>query len=371
MDIIGTDLMCKKRTKVAFLVLLHLFFLLPALVFSQTSGYKIKTVVIDPGHGGRDPGAVCAQGYEKDIALNVSLKLGHLIDSLIPGVKVIYTRDKDEYLELHKRAKIANDNKADLFICVHVNANKSSKPIGSETYVMGLHVSDENLSVAKLENSVILEEEDYHDNYEGFDPNSSEGYIVFSLMQNAHLDNSLIFASKVQDQFRERAKRIDRGVKQAGFLVLWKTTMPSVLVEMGFISNPDEAAFLLTDNGQDIIASSIYRAFKEYKNLIEANSAIGNSNNEDNYSNTEEGIRFKIQIAVSDIKIKDTQSTFKGIAELSEVKFGEMYKYFAGSFTSYDEAVRYQEDIKTSYPDAFMVAFRNGEKISVKDALNQ
>ncbi|PLX10294.1 MAG: N-acetylmuramoyl-L-alanine amidase [Marinilabiliales bacterium] len=259
-----------KRLLVSFLVLLFSFFFTLKQTNAQENGkYKMKTVVIDAGHGGKDPGAVCKKGYEKDIALNIALKLGHYIDSLIDGVKVIYTRDKDEFIELHKRAKIANDAKADLFISIHINANRSSKPIGTETYVMGIHRTKENLAVAQLENSVILKEDNYEAQYDGFDPNSTEGYIIFSLMQNLYLEQSLSFAANVQKQFETRAMRINRGVKQAGFLVLWKTTMPSVLIETGFLSNPDEAAYLLSVSGQDYLASAIFRAFRDYKNDLE------------------------------------------------------------------------------------------------------
>jgi N-acetylmuramoyl-L-alanine amidase len=192
---------------------------------------KIHTVVVDPGHGGKDPGTVGKQTKEKEIVLGIALKLGKYIEDNMSDVKVIYTRKTDVFVPLHERAEIANKNDADIFISIHANADPKWKAEGTETYAMGLHKSEDNLEVAKLENSVILMEEDYTTNYENFDPNSAESYIAISLLQNIHLEQSLEFASYIQNQFRERAKRKDRGVKQAGFLVLWQTTMPSVLVE--------------------------------------------------------------------------------------------------------------------------------------------
>lgn len=232
--------------------------------------FKVDVVVIDAGHGGKDPGTRGKKALEKDIALKIALKLGNYIEKNIPGVKVIYTRKDDRYIALDERAEIANRNKADLFICIHANALHGAKAMGTETYVMGLHKDNSNFELAKRENSVILMDENYHERYEGFDPNSPESYILFSLTQSAYQESSLLFAQKVEDQFRTRVGRKSRGVKQAGFLVLWKTTMPSVLIETGFLSNSEEEDFLATDRGQDLIASGIYRAFKEYKNELES-----------------------------------------------------------------------------------------------------
>ncbi len=231
--------------------------------------YRIKTVVIDAGHGGKDPGAMGRHAKEKDITLAIALKVGYYIKRCCPDVKVIYTRTTDVFIPLYKRAEIANKNKADLFISIHVNSSPNHRVQGASTYVMGLHKDEENLKVAMLENKAILYEKNYRTTYDNFDINSPEAYIIFSLYQNAYLDLSLKFASLVQDQFRERAKRIDRGVHQAGFLVLWRTTMPSVLIEVGYISNPHEERYLMSRYGQDIIASAIYRAFKQYKAQVE------------------------------------------------------------------------------------------------------
>lgn len=227
-------------------------------------------VVIDAGHGGKDAGTSGKLAKEKDVVLKIALKVGHYIEQNVPGVKVIYTRTDDRYLSLDERADIANRNKADLFICIHANANPNARAFGTETYVMGLHKDENNLAVAKRENSVILLDENYHERYEGFDPNSPESYILFTLTQSAYQASSLSFAQKVEDQFRNRVGRLSRGVKQAGFVVLWRTTMPSVLIETGFLSNVLEEKFLAGEQGQSLIASGIYRAFKEYKSEVES-----------------------------------------------------------------------------------------------------
>ena len=232
--------------------------------------FKLDVVVIDAGHGGHDTGTNGKKVKEKDIALKIALKVGGYIEKNIPGVKVIYTRKDDRYVALDERADIANKNKADLFICIHANANPNAKAFGTETFVMGLHKDEGNFEIAKRENSVILLDENYEQRYEGFDPKSPESYILFSLTQSAYQESSLRFAQKVEEQFKKKAGRNSRGVKQAGFLVLWRTTMPSVLIETGFLSNTTEESFLTGDEGQELIASGIYRAFKEYKNEVES-----------------------------------------------------------------------------------------------------
>jgi N-acetylmuramoyl-L-alanine amidase len=232
--------------------------------------FKVDVVVIDAGHGGKDSGTRGKKILEKDVALKIALKVGNYIEKNIPGVKVIYTRKNDSYIALDERANIANRAKADLFICIHANSMPGGRAIGTETYVMGLHKDENNFDVAKRENAVILMDEDYKERYEGFDPDSPESYILFALTQSAYQESSLLFARKVEDQFRARAGRNSRGVKQAGFLVLWKTTMPSVLIETGFLSHSTEEQFLAGEKGQDLIASGIYRAFKEYKSEVES-----------------------------------------------------------------------------------------------------
>ena len=207
---------------------------------------------------------------EKDVALKIALRVGSYIEKNLPGVKVIYTRKTDLYLGLDERAAIANKYKADLFICIHANAVPKEEVFGTETYVMGLHKTEGNLDVAKRENAVILLDNDYEQRYEGFDPNSAESNILFSIAQSAFQESSLKFADKVESQFKKRIGRKSHGVKQAGFWVLWRTAMPSVLIEVGFLTNQKEEKFLSETNGQDLIASGIYRAFKEYKAQVEA-----------------------------------------------------------------------------------------------------
>jgi len=256
---------------------IYIYFLLTSLflIFSQfsysqnTNNQQIKKVVIDAGHGGKDPGAIGKDAYEKDICLSIALKLGYYIETYLEDVEVIYTRKTDEFIELHKRADIANENDADLFISIHVNSTKGHSAYGTSTYVMGLHKSDENMEVAATENSVILKELNYEQKYSGIDPSSPETYIILNLYQNAYLDQSLLLAEEIQNQFETRAGRKNGGVRQAGLLVLWKTTMPSVLIETGFISNRNEEKFLNSTYGQEIIASAIFRAFRDYKNKIE------------------------------------------------------------------------------------------------------
>jgi N-acetylmuramoyl-L-alanine amidase len=239
-------------------------------LFSFQKNFKLRTVVIDAGHGGKDPGTLGKITREKDVVLKIALKTGKYIEANLPDVNVLYTRKTDKYVDFQARADVANKNKADLFISVHANSIVGANAFGTETFVMGLHKDNSNFEVAKRENSVILMDENYKEKYEGFDPNSPESYILFSLNQSAYQENSLKFAQKVEDQFKNRVGRSSRGVKQAGFLVLWMTTTPSVLIETGFLSNSKEEAFLASENGQDLIASGIYRAFKDYKTEIES-----------------------------------------------------------------------------------------------------
>ncbi|MFN8323120.1 MAG: N-acetylmuramoyl-L-alanine amidase [Chitinophagales bacterium] len=243
--------------------------ILTVMLVSANNNFSLKTVVIDAGHGGKDPGAIGAtKTNEKDIALVVALKLGDYISKNFPDVNVIYTRKTDVFLELHERAEIANKNKADLFIAIHCNSSTNHEAFGTSSYVLGLHRTEANLEVAKRENSVILLEEDRDKNYE-FDPNSPEGHIIMSMKQNAFLDQSIDFASKIENQLENYSKRKSLGVKQAGFYVLYKTSMPSLLAEIGFISNPEEEKFLNSVKGQDQVASSLFNAFRDYKTEME------------------------------------------------------------------------------------------------------
>ncbi len=235
----------------------------------QGSGKKQWVVVIDPGHGGKDPGCHGVNFMEKNIALAVSLKLGHYIQDNDKNVKVVYTRTTDEFVSLNDRAEIANKNHADLFICIHLNASPNHDANGSATYVMGLKKSNGNLEVEKRENSSILFEKDYKTTYGGYDPDSPTGNIIFNMYQNLYLNQSLDLATKIQDEYAHIEKRKDNRVKQAGFLVLWRTAMPSLLTEIGFLTNPEEEKFMGTQKGEDEIAQSIFLAFEQYKSETE------------------------------------------------------------------------------------------------------
>lgn len=226
--------------------------------------YSVKTIVIDAGHGGQDAGCGAAGVYEKHVALSIAKKLQKLLKDSLPDVKVVMTRTTDTFIELGERSNIANKAHADLFVCIHCNFNTKTTPYGTETFAMGLHKTEGNLAVAKRENDVILFEKDYEEKYEGYDPKSAESHIIFSLYQNAYLDKSLKFAALVENEFKQ-SSRMSRGVKQAGFLVLWRTSMPSVLIETGFISNIAERKFLASDSGQVEVSQDIFQAIRLYK----------------------------------------------------------------------------------------------------------
>ncbi|MFK7981021.1 MAG: N-acetylmuramoyl-L-alanine amidase [Saprospiraceae bacterium] len=242
----------------------------------SVNGYRIKTIVLDAGHGGKDAGCSGKTSKEKHVALNVVLKLGQAIERQFPSINVIYTRKTDVFIPLYKRAAIANKNNADLFISIHCNAlgHKAHLVHGSETYVMGLHTAEHNLDVARRENESILLEDNYQKNYQGFDPNSDEGYIFLSMFQNAFLDKSIQFAEKVETKIKVKAHRKSRGVKQAGFVVLKETTMPSVLIETGYLTNATEEAFLVTNTGQNKMANAIFEAFIDYKLEVEEQTSV-------------------------------------------------------------------------------------------------
>jgi N-acetylmuramoyl-L-alanine amidase len=371
------------------IILLVLIFLVPSFSAqgwnpgSAPPPSKLTRVVIDAGHGGKDPGSVGKHIMEREIALAVALKLGNYIKSNYPEVEVIFTRKEDVFVELSERADIANRNDADLFISIHANSNKNKEAYGTETYAMGLKTDDKNFEVAKKENSVIAYEDDYTTRYEGFDPNSPESYIIFSLMQNKYLEQSLTFASHIQDELRDRAKRTDRGVKQAGFLVLWKSAMPSVLVETGFISNPDEEKFLISEEGQDIIASGIFRAFCTYKEEIEQRSSFTHETKKpaETPKNSEpiadSALCFKVQLTSSSKPIESGSSYFEKIrsaypdSSIGEFQFGGMFKYSLGTFNDYKTASAFAKEVRKKWPDAFVIAVRNRNIIPLSEALNK
>ena len=255
-----------------YLILLIIFITMGIHTFAQGDiDMKIKTVVIDPGHGGKDPGTVSRNGkvYEKNIVLAVALELGKQIKNNYPNVKVIYTRSNDKFVPLHERANIANRNKADLFISIHVNAAEATSARGSETLVMGMDKTNSNLEVCLKENSVVSLEEDYDSKYSGYDPNNPESFIIFSLLQNSHLEQSLIFAAKVQENLKKGPISASRGIKQGPILVLWKCTMPSTLIELGFLSNSTDYKYLTNKTYQQNMARAIFNAFSSYKKEYE------------------------------------------------------------------------------------------------------
>jgi len=362
-------------------VFLHILILICSLILCGSvypdggTRDKVEVVVLDAGHGGKDPGALGGNSQEKDIALSIILKLGNYIEENHKDVKVIYTRDKDVFIPLHKRADIANQNNADLFISVHANWWKVASVSGAETFVMGSSKNEDNLQVAMLENSVITLEEDYTTNYEGFDPNSAESYIMFNYMQYTYLNQSVHLASFIQDQFRERVKRRDRGVKQERFIVLWRTTMPSVLVEAGFISNAAEEKYLMSENGQTYMASAIYRAFRDYKTSIENKSnfdtEIIQTQAVEDKSETVAGpsVFFMVQITTSNRSIPLDSELFSGLESVSEFKTESYYKYATGQAVTYSEAAELRKKIQQRFKDAFIIAVRSGEIISLKEAI--
>ncbi|HDZ41975.1 MAG TPA: N-acetylmuramoyl-L-alanine amidase [Bacteroidetes bacterium] len=324
-------------------------------------------VVIDAGHGGKDPGAKGRTSKEKDITLAIALKTGKYIEELLNGVKVIYTRKGDEFVELYKRAEIANKAKADLFISIHCNGFRDSRIKGSETFVMGIHKDQGNLEVAMKENSVITLEEDYTTRYQGYDPNSSESFIIFSLMQNIYLEQSLNFANYIQDQFRVRVGLDDRGVKQAGLIVLWQTTMPSVLVEAGFITNSQEERFLKSGRGQDYIASAIFRAFRDYKAAIDQKSDFSTSAREEKIQ--DDKIWFMIQLATSTVRREELPEQFTRTGEITELESGKYFKYATGKYVTYNEAALRRKELQEEFPDAFVIAVRNHKIIPLQEAI--
>lgn len=348
---------------------------------------KEFVVVIDAGHGGNDPGAVGKISKEKNINLKVALKLGKLIENNCKDVKIVYTRNKDVFVNLNRRAEIANNAKADLFISIHTNALAKNKTIkGTSTWTLGLAKSEANLEVAKRENAVILYEDDYQTKYAGFDPKSSESYIIFEFMQDKYMSQSVDFASLIQQHFKNTCKRTDRGVHQAGFLVLKASAMPSVLVELGFISTPEEERYLNTEEGTDNLARGIYRAFLQYKEQQQsrltsskpASSTVGKPAVEVEKPKTNtasqtvsDNLIFKVQILSSTKPLGDNHKEFKGLKGVGSYKENNLYKYTYGASENYNEVVRTRKSIATKFPDAFIIAFKNGKKVNVNEAITE
>ena len=388
--------------KKLYIFLLFIGFTLPTFAF---------TVVLDAGHGGNDAGAVGSFSKEKNINLRYTLLVGDMIKKNIPDAKVIYTRDKDVFVNLNERARIANKNKADLFISIHTNSSKNSSANGMETFTLGVSKSKENMEVAMLENSVIKYEEDYETKYEGFDPNSVDSYIMFEFMKDQYTDRSITCADLIQKGMIKASKRNDRGVRQAGFLVLRATTMPSVLVELGFISNKEEEKFLNNNDNQVKMATAIFNAIKEYKHELDKKS--GNSVNEELKAEVTEpvevaktenelGVRseelgvkednkenkgelkkekgeiipnsteyeFFIQYLVSKNNYKEDNAVFKGHTPTKILNENKLYKYLIGPF-DVNAVFTKRNEITKDFPDAFIVAYKEGKKVSTPEAIQE
>ena len=371
--------------------------------------FLLKTfkVVIDAGHGGKDPGCLGAYTKEKDVALNIALKTGKLISDNCPNVKVIYTRNTDVFVELYRRAKIANDNHADLFISFHCNASENKSAHGIDTWVMGLHKSDANLAVARAENSAMLKEKDYEQNYGGFNPNSPESAVMFSLYSAAYLNNSILLADKVQKNLINTTHLRDRGVNQAGYWVLWAVSMPSILIEMGFLTNPTEEQYLSDEKHKQGIADAIYRAFVSYYSQVTGNKVTvpdviasdnsqtessnkseandhNNNNSSDNQSDKKvddqkatvdkspakpDEIRFMVQFMALPEKISLNDKRFNGLPAVNRYNEGGLWKYTAGSESDLQSAKNILTEVKKKYPDAFVIAFKGETKIPVSEAV--
>lgn len=366
------------RDIISRLILSFLGILTLLSVSAQSNGNRTAepfVVVIDAGHGGKDPGALGSSSREKDIVLSIALKTGKYISDNLDNVKVVYTRNRDVFVELRERGQIANRAKADLFISIHANSVDGGRSVrGAETFILGLDKEAANLAVAMKENEVILLEDDYSVHYSGFDPKSPESYIIFSLMQNVYKKQSIEFASLLQDQFRVRLGRIDRGVKQGPFQVLVGTAMPSVLVEVGFISNAEEEKFLKSVQGQEYLASAIYRAFRDYKNSIDQRSGFNvtptpTATATQPTVSRSEGLYFTVQIASTKEKKTLVPTNFKGLEDLNEIVEPDRFRYASGRFESYQDAVSYRKNISDKYPDAFVIAFKGSNVVPLPQAI--
>ena len=361
---------------------------------------KAFTVVIDAGHGGHDPGAMGKLTQEKKLNLEVSQRLEQQIKLHHPDVKVVMTRKNDVFLTLQQRADIVNKNNADLFICIHTNAAENRNVTGTETFVLGVDKMQSNLDVAMRENAVMLLEDDYQTTYEGFDPNSVDSYIMFELMQDQYIDQSLNFATLVQHQFTSIG-RSDRGVRQAGFWVLHKSACPSVLIEMGFISNINEEKYLASDKGKEDITNSIYQAFEQYKSAYDRKHGIVKASQaeskpaeakadkpaeakadkpaEAKADKPEEVAQpaeakadkpvYKVQIFSTLKPVPAGDPTFRGLKNCQCTKDGKFYKYTYGEDADYQTILDIQQELKTKFKDCFIVAFLGNKQIPVKEAL--
>jgi N-acetylmuramoyl-L-alanine amidase len=353
----------KHKNIIKIKILFLLFFIFLSNSFSVCA-QKEYVVVLDAGHGGKDPGNLGNGFKEKIIALKVVLKIGALLEKR-EDVKVLYTRNKDVFIDLWKRGAIANQAKADLFVSVHCDSH-TSNAFGAGTFVLGLRGNKKNLEIAKRENAVILLEDNFRDKYEGFDSNSAESVIGLSLLQEENLDKSLAIASLIQNNFTFKLKRNNRKVKQDNFQVLRETIMPSVLVELGFLTNRKEGSFLNSENGQAQMANEIAVAIYSYIKNLKLNTVIDLANTAAPINE----ITFKVQIAAGKNRLRTKSYNFKGLKKIERKLFGRIYKYYYGNSSSY-KAIR--ESLKKAkskgYKQAFIIAFKNGKKTALEEAL--
>ena len=396
------------------IVLAVLFLITQGLVVAAQN--KKFTLVIDAGHGGHDAGALGASSKEKNINLNVALAFGNYVERNCPDVKVVYTRKTDVFVTLHERANIANRHKADLFVSIHTNALPAGKQArGLETYTLGMNRANENFDVAKRENAVILYEKDYEQHYEGFDPNSSESYIMFEFMQDKNMAQSVDLAKMVQKRACSSANRQNKGVKQAGFLVLRETSMPSCLIELGFITTPQEEQQLNTRECIDALGYGIFQAFVDYRNKydktiivpfeaperqvmenqaqekVQKESEGGKpqtaEQEKDNVPRSEskkvnevpeqkpatdsEAPIFKIQVLTSTTLIRQGDKRLKGLDGVDYYKDGGIYKYTIGASANYNEIYRLRKTMVGKFPQAFIIAFKGGQRTDVVEAIKE
>lgn len=360
--------------------------LITLLIFSSaTLSARDFVVVIDAGHGGHDSGAIGLFAKEKDITLNVAKLLGKKISNEYNDVKVIYTRENDKYLTLQQRANKANKAHGDLFISIHVNSIDMNTPgrtkvAGASVFTLGLHKSEDNLAVAKRENSVIELEKDYTTTYSGFNPNSTESYIIFEMNQNKHMLQSIEFASSIQKELTNTAKRNDKGVRQAGFWVLWATSMPSVLIELDFICNPTQEKYLASNEGQEELATSIFNAFIDYykpsnntnyprkqkprqKKEIKYKQKEVKQDIEPNKNSKNDIIIYRVQLFTSDRKLNDNAKEFKGLNPIWRYFENGIYKYTYGESQNFKDIQIELNKIKEKFPDAFIIKTKNNKRI--------
>lgn len=344
------------------------------------------TLVIDAGHGGHDHGAVEGKAREKEINLGVALGFGSLVEKNMPDVRVVYTRKGDYYKSLQERADIANAAKGDLFVSVHTNsvarkARNRRTIAGASTYALGLHRSDENFEVAKRENSVMMLDEDYEATYCGFDPESTESYIIFELSHDRHLDQSLDFASRVQRRMVSTAGRVDKGVRQAGFWVLAKTGMPAVLVELDFICNPASARFLTSKTGQEKMSRALYQAFADYKKAYDlrggrekcddSTQAGAKTESEGTVTPQRDSavddsageLRYAVQFLTSETELRASDPRLKKVDNPGSYMQGALYKYYTGSHRTLAQAQRHLRQVRRDFPDAFIIKMRGGSRV--------